>query len=563
MQGVEAAVEQEAGMMVGNQSGERLLLVDDDEAVLETLKSILEEEGYHIVTAASGEQAVNEMDRAPFDLVLSDLKMEGISGLEVLAHAQKRWPRPATILLTGYASLESAVGALHRGAYAYLVKPCGIEELKHAIKEGLEKKRLSEVETLYQTAKILISTLNLDKVLNDVLREASRVTGFSRSLFLLYREREARVVAGRNADPSWIEAVTAFVKKEKGLLEQMEKGEIVMIPRAEKKDAREERVLSRLKVKTLLAIPLLYHGRLRGVLYLDNEQASHHFTKRDIHLVLGLADLTALAIQNADLFEELHRTNEGLHKTKAALEQANRELKSLDQMKTNLLSNVSHELKTPMVAVKGYTSLVAKGKAGPIAPLQKEYLEIALRNVQKQLGLIDELLDFSKLGINRDTFPLEPLDLAEVLDESLALIRSKVEEKKVSLEIEVGPKPCLVLAHRSKIAQVFNNLLSNAVKFTPEGGKITVAFKKQRNGKIKVSVGDTGIGIPFEMQDKIFDRFYQVESSESRRFGGIGLGLAIAQSIVKGHGSHIQVTSKAGEGARFTFSLAMGNGASG
>lgn len=549
--------------MVGNQTGERILLVDDDEAVLETLKSILEQEGYHIVTASSGEQAISEMERAPFDLVLSDLKMEGISGLEVLAHAQKRWPRPATILLTGYASLESAVGALRRGAYGYLVKPCGIEELKHAIKEGLEKKRLSEVEILYQTAKILISTLNLDKVLSDVLREASRVTGFSRSLFLLYREREARVVAGQNADVVWIEAVASFLKKEKGLLEQMEKGEIVMIPRAEKKDAREGRVLNRLKVKTLLAIPLLYQGRLRGVLYLDNEQASHHFTQRDIHLVLGLADLTALAIQNADLFEELQRTNQGLHKTKLALERANRELKGLDQMKTNLLSNVSHELKTPMVAVRGYTSLVAKEKAGPIAPLQKEYLEIALRNVQKQLSLIDELLNFSKLGINKDSFPLEPLDLAEVLEESLGLIQAKVADKKVNLEIQIGSKPCWVLANRSKIAQVFNNLLSNAFKFTPEGGKITITFKKQKNGKVKVSVGDTGIGIPFEMQEKIFDRFYQVESSESRRFGGIGLGLAIAQSIVKGHGSHIQVTSKAGQGARFTFSLATGNRALG
>ncbi len=548
--------------MVGNQSGERILLVDDDEAVLETLQSILENEGYHIVTALSGEQAIEEMDRAPFDLVLTDLKMEGgASGLEVLDHAQKRWPRPATILLTGYASLESAVGALHRGAYAYLVKPCGIEELKHAIREGLEKKRLSEVETLYQIAKILISTPNLEKVLNDVLREASRMTGFSRSLFLLYGNKEARIVADPNADAAWIEAVISFLKKERKLFGQVEKGEIIMIPKAEEVDAKEGRILNRLKVKMLLAIPLFYQNQLRGVLYLDNERALHHFTKRDIHLVLGLADLTALAIHDADLFEELQRTNQGLHKTKRALEKANRELKSLDQMKTNLLSNVSHELKTPMVAVKGYTSLVAKGKAGPVAPLQKEYLEIALRNIQKQLSLIDELLDFSKLGINRDSFPLEPLDLAEVVEESLRLIQPKVSEKKVNLEIQIGSKPCPVLANRSKIGQVFNNLLSNAIKFTPEGGKVVIAFKKQKNGKVRVSVGDTGIGIPLEMQEKIFDRFYQAESSESRRFGGMGLGLAIAQNIVKGHGSHIQVTSKAGQGARFTFSLATGKSA--
>lgn len=545
--------------MKENVRGEKILLVDDEEAVLETLKSILVEEGYDVFTASSGEQAIQEMDRGTFDLVISDLKMEGISGLEVLAHAQKRWPRPATILLTGYASLESAVGALYRGAYGYLVKPCGIEELKHAIRQGLEKKRLSEVEILYQTAKTLISNLDLEKILGDVLREASRVTGFSRSLFLLYKGKEVRVVTGpEKMNPSWVESVTAFFKQDKEVSSRMAKGEVLLIPSSEN-DPGEQRILSHFKAKTLLAIPTLYQGRLCGVFYLDNRLVTHHFSKRDIHLVLGLADLTAVAIQNANLFEELQRTNIGLHKTKFALEQANRELKGLDRMKTNLLSNVSHELKTPMVAVKGYTSLVLKEKAGPVTPLQKEYLEIALRNIHKQLNLIDELLDFSKLESQKSAFHLDTVDLNEILEECLQLVRPKADEKEILLETKTGAGPHWVAANRPAIAQVLNNLLSNAVKFTPEKGKITVGFRRQKNGKVKVSVEDTGIGIPVEMQRKIFDRFYQVDASETRRFGGIGLGLAIAQDIMKGHGSQIQVRSAVGQGARFTFTLPIGD----
>ncbi|MBI3802497.1 MAG: response regulator [Nitrospirae bacterium] len=537
-------------------STEKILLVDDEEAVLETLRSILELEGYDVCTAFSGEAALKEMERTSFDLILTDLKMKGISGLDVLLQAEKLWPRPVTILLTGYASLESAVEALNLGAYAYLVKPFGIEGLKTSIRQGLEKRRLSEVEVLYQIARTLISTLHLDAILDEVLNQATRLTGFSRSLFLLYKGKEIHPVSReKEADQSWISAVISLLQEDKEIGERLEKGEVILIPNAERGEGRPHPILSRLKTKTLLAVPVVYQGELGGVLYLDNRSATQSFTPRDFRLVVSLADLAALAIQNAGLFEELRRMNRSLRRTKLALEDANRELKTLDQMKTNLLSNVSHELKTPMVAVKGYTSLVLKGKAGPIAPLQKEYLDIALRNIHKQLELIDDLLDFSKLEIQEQVSPRERVDLTEVLNETLQLIRPKAEEKRISLSVQVEGGPWWVEIHKKKMGQVFDNLLSNAIKFTPEGGRITVGFKGQRNGKILISISDTGIGIPPEKQGKIFDRFYQVESSESRRYGGFGLGLAIAQDIVKAHGSKIKVVSRTGAGAEFNFSL--------
>lgn len=535
---------------------EKILLVDDEEVLLETLRSILELEGYQVVTVSSGEDAVQAMERTSFDLILTDLKMKGMSGLDVLAYAEKLWPRPVTILLTGYASLESAVEALNRGAYAYLVKPFGIEGLKTSIRQGLEKRRLSEVEVLYQIARTFISTLHLDSILNEVLREASRLTGFPRSLFLLYKGGETHRVTGeKEADPNWVEAVTSLLNEDKDILTQLEKGEIVLLPNSESEEIQTHSILQRLQIKTLLAVPVIYQGQLAGALYLDSQIATQVFTKRDFRLVVGLADLAAIAIQNAGLFEELKRMNRSLRKTKLALEEANRELKSLDQMKTNLLSNVSHELKTPMVAVKGYTSLVLKGKAGPLASLQKEYLEIALRNIHKQLDLIDDLLDFSKLETNERALSLERMDLAEILNESVQLIRPKAEEKGILIAALIGPAPCWVLCHRKKMGQVFDNLLSNAVKFTSKGGKITIQFRDQKKGKVLISVSDTGIGIPQEKQGKIFDRFYQVESSESRRYGGFGLGLAIAQDIIKGHGSKIRVTSLSGHGTEFSFSL--------
>jgi signal transduction histidine kinase len=241
----------------------------------------------------------------------------------------------------------------------------------------------------------------------------------------------------------------------------------------------------------------------------------------------------------------------------AKLEAANQELRELDTTKSNLLSTVTHELKTPMVAVKGYTTLLLKQKAGPLTAKQQEYLEIALKNINRQLALIDELLNSMKIAIYRQPLRLSKTDLRGLIEDVLEIIRPEAERKNISVSQAFDRETYVLMGDRTKLSQVFTNLLSNAVKFTPEGGAITLQGGVRLPGAVEITISDTGIGIPENSLSRIFDAFYQADSSMARRYGGVGLGLAITKELVTAQGGTIQVKSRVSKGTSFTVRLPL------
>jgi len=269
----------------------------------------------------------------------------------------------------------------------------------------------------------------------------------------------------------------------------------------------------------------------------------------------------AAALRNAHLLESLKQSLEEVTRAREKLRLANDELKSLDEMKTNLLSNVSHELRTPLVAVMGYTDIVLNEKAGPVTDTQREYLRISMRNVEKLVTLIENLLDFSRLHRGAEEVTFTRFDLLDCVRASMESVKPRADTRGITLRCEVrdpsgapAAGPVMVEGDKGKLGQVFNNLLSNAVKFNQDGGEVAV-LAELRHGTVSISVSDTGIGIPPEALDKVFDRFYQVDSSSTRKYEGTGIGLAISQDIVRLHGSRITATSRLGEGATFQFTL--------
>lgn len=244
------------------------------------------------------------------------------------------------------------------------------------------------------------------------------------------------------------------------------------------------------------------------------------------------------------------------------LEKMNRDLRSVDEMKSSLLANVSHELQTPLVLIKGYTEMILKRKIGPLTPEQEKGLSVALKNIDRLVEMIDNLLDFSRMERGDSPLDLEEFPLWQVVDEVVELVREKLRARALSLETEYETDDLMVRADRGKISQVFINLLSNAIKFNRERGEIHVRVTAGESGTLDVEVRDTGIGIPPEEQEKIFDRFYQVDGSPGRQAEGTGIGLSIVRDILSLHGSSIRVESRPGEGSRFYFSLPKGKAAS-
>jgi len=249
----------------------------------------------------------------------------------------------------------------------------------------------------------------------------------------------------------------------------------------------------------------------------------------------------------------LSSTIADLEASNRVMQQSNVELKALDRFKSDLLANVSHELRTPLTSLRGYTEAMSEELLGPLTDDQREALEVGGRNIERLLGMIDELLSFARFESKEIELDRQPTDLAEIAAQVVGTVKAaRGPELQLDLVVEAGLLP--VEADPSRIAQVLDNLVTNAVKFTPPDGRIELRLTRHGDA-VRVEIADTGIGIASDEVGRIFDRFYQIEASTTRKYGGIGLGLAIVRQILDAHGCAIEVESVVGEGTTFRFQI--------
>ncbi len=271
----------------------------------------------------------------------------------------------------------------------------------------------------------------------------------------------------------------------------------------------------------------------------------------------GLDEAARVRQQVEAAYRDLAEAQKTLADRNARLESLNAELKSLDEMKSNLLANVSHELHTPLVSIKGYTEMILKRKLGPLTPEQERGLGVALKNIDRLIELIDNLLSFSRMEKGETQLHLENVALWQLVDEAIELIGERVRRRNLTVTTQYETDELTVRCDRVKMGQVLTNLMTNAVKFNRDGGQITLTARRGPRGFLELDVADTGIGIPPEAQAKIFERFYQVDGSPRRRYEGTGIGLSIVRDILRLHGCAIRVASEAGKGSIFTITLPL------
>lgn len=237
------------------------------------------------------------------------------------------------------------------------------------------------------------------------------------------------------------------------------------------------------------------------------------------------------------------------------LEEANARLKALDNTRAQILSNVSHELRTPLVTIIGYVEMLAQGELGEMSDEGRKSLQVVLRNALRLSTLIDDLLDLSRLQADEVRPFVEALELPQLVQWALDDQRLQFAQKEVEVSSRVPPDLPLVEADRRLTRIVLGNLLKNALKFTGAGGRVWVEARVEGD-RVRVSVHDTGIGIPPEERDRVFEPFFQVDGSPTRSHGGIGAGLAIVKRIVEAHGGTVTLESEVGRGTAVSFDLA-------
>ncbi|NWF92068.1 MAG: PAS domain-containing protein [Syntrophaceae bacterium] len=251
---------------------------------------------------------------------------------------------------------------------------------------------------------------------------------------------------------------------------------------------------------------------------------------------------------------ERKKAEDELKNAMERLRLANEELKSLDQMKNDFFSSVSHELKTPMISVMGYIGMVLKEKAGTLTEEQKKFLEISYKNLLRLGKNIDNLLDLAELRIHKKTWTFEHLDLRKVIEFSCLTIDPLAREHQIQMEVQLPPDPVWVSGVEDKLNQLFDNLLTNAIKYNQEGGKIAVELYADPEYAY-ARIVDTGVGIPRQSLKEVFTRYFQEKAKPLGNAKGLGIGLSLVQEIVELHHGEVHLESELGKGATFIVKL--------
>ena len=441
------------------------------------------------------------------------------------------------------------------------------EELREAYLEQehtrVELRRtVNHLTALHQAGLLFSSTLDREALLEKVLETLIHDLHFDRAMISFYDPVRGMTTDARVAGVSReVQELARLHETPVGDPESLEgvvllQGKPLLIgdvqPYVARMHPHNRRLLQLTGSKSLLAVPIKTKDRILGSMIVDRMQ-EHGLTQDDLELMVTFAHQVAIALDNASAYQQIEELNAGLE---AKVQERTRELEQADRLRSQFLSHVSHELKTPMTSIKGFLQNMLDGLTGSINEKQQRYMSRMLENSERLIRMIEDLLDRTRIQTGKlELAPVE-LDLGQCVADVMEQLRPLVQAKRQTLEAAYPDVPLVVWADRDRLVQIVINLLQNAMKFTPEEGHITVTVGKDNHRHAGVAVRDTGPGIAPEFRDKIFDPFFRITQTRSS-VKGLGLGLSIVRTLVELHGGTIEARNPDGKGAELYFTLPL------
>ncbi len=524
-----------------DEEGENLVLktyIGISQELADTASKLKVGQGVSGLAVGSGEPVIMDIENYPYPRLIPLMVKNGITSLAGLPLIAKGKVVGAMVLsnrrhriftkqdIDVLASIGSQIGVAVENARLYS-----------------ELKRHDQImESLFEIDRVVSQSLDLETIFKEALAKTIQVTfADAGAIYLLESDgTKLRLKTSIGISETFADAVSE-IKFGEGIAGSAARSKKPTVTDIDHYSSRELLpFLEKEGIITLVGTPLIAKGMVVGAMNLANRR-HRVFSKDDIDVLASIGGQIGVAIENARLYQEAKISYE-------KLEAAYEELKSLDRMKSEFLSNVSHELKTPLVSIRGYSELMFDEKLGTIPQPQKKALEAIIRNTDRLIRLIDSLLFLSLQQMGKPEIKMKPQPQAidEIINASLSDMKSQAEKKNISLVKDL-PQGLMVMGDRDRLAEVFMNLIDNAIKFSSPGGEITVRAREEE-AHVHITVTDTGIGIPENVLPSLFQRFYQADASLTRKYGGTGLGLYICKNIIDAHKGEIWVESKEGVG---------------
>jgi signal transduction histidine kinase len=502
---------------------------------------------------------------------------DGSDGLPIWEHPARSWLGVPLI------SKEDVVGVLladshHAGTYDEATARLALA-FAHQVALAIDnsslyeqtREQLREATLLHNVMAALSSTLDVDQILPYVARSLCEIlNGTGVEVYRLDEETQTITVvvdyaASETAElgrPSTVGRTYALADLP-AVAEALAQRCPLQVQADDPETGPDEQ--ARLKAhgaQSALLLPMVARDRVLGFAQVWDSRNVRRFTEGEITVGQTLTHPAAIAIENARLFAEVEAARVELQLRAQALEEANVQLQEFDRLKSQFLASTTHELRTPLSSIIGFSEILIEGLMGELPDEYNSCVQSILANAQHLLILINDILDLSQIEAGRVLLEPTTFDVAKLLKEVQTTIRPMVERKSQTLTVEKADSLPLLTADRFRVKQVLLNLLSNASKFTPEEGHITLSCctadaSASAPAAMIFSVADTGMGVRLEDQEIIFEEFRQADDALVKKVRGTGLGLAISKRLVEMHGGRIWVESEYDHGATFSFSLPL------
>lgn len=550
----------------------KILLVSEDDKKSKQIQEILQKNSHEFCYADNSTLTIDIMKTQLPDIVILDTEVKGFD-LKKISKQIKSFENVLTILLAKNDNIEPE---LLKDTNAFLQEPISKTLLISTINANLKTKNaldklsssnqelaqsLYQLNVLYNTSSQFAGTLDKDKLIDIMIEGMDKSLSFGLSCVLTFRSGNEPVLIINslyNVSDRVLEALklrttlnykSLFDKKEIPFELDIAKLKI----EKHVKHAIKEYDFSVLRSDNMFA-PIVLSENFFGFIEIFRES---EFTTEDATCFQTLAQQVSLPLKSATLYE--------------IKEQTNKKLERLERLKSEFISIVSHELRTPLTAIKNSLDIVLSGKSGTLTENMDKFMNMAKRNVVRLSGIINDLLDLSKIEAGKMDFKFEMIKIEPVIEYVKTSLEEMAREKNLVLKTKIEDNSADIYADSHRLEQVLTNLVSNAIKFTPENGQVEIRTEvvdtkdinyveifdeefKQLHGKyLVVCVKDNGIGISQENLAHVFDKFAQIENSLSRKVGGSGLGLPIARQLLEAHNGAIWCNSKPDKGSSFYF----------